>query len=399
MAPPANDSDFRFECLTGLAGLEAAAPALDALAAQGTAQAERPWFYTSSAWLLPWARHCCEGVEIFVFLARNAAGEVVAALPMAKQKVRIGRLHTPALTVLGWPATDNFEVPATSAAAREALLKWAWDHARSSISGWTCWMLREVDAAGPTVAAIDALRAQGSLTSPEVFPAGISPMLDLAAFAADGDPRTKKQLYRITKFRRKLDKKGEVEVPFWRVTEADAEQTWQNAVDIESRSWKGEDGDASSLQAGKNADMLREVWANTVPKGALACCEVRLDGQALASHWGYIDGDRFLSFHMAYDNEYRSYGLGSVMLEDMVQLGAGLGLRFIDASRGNTAGTHILGFYGGPVRQQMQYVMPRRSPAGVWVRMHCKARHARARRAEAEAAKAAAEEKKTPAKA
>lgn len=388
-----------------MAGLEAAAPALDALAELGTAQAERPWFYTSSAWLLPWARHCCEGVDIFVFLARDAAGEVVAALPMAKQKVRIGRMHTPALTVLGWPATDNFELPAKTAEAREALLQWAWQHARSKISGWTCWMLREVAQDGPTAAAIQSLREQGGLSQPEVFAAGVSPTLDLAAFEADGDPRTKKQLYRITKFRRKLAKKGEVEVPFWRVTEADAEQTWASAVDIESRSWKGEDGDATSLQEGKNADMLREVWAATVPKGALACAEVRLDGKPLASHWGYIEGDRFLSFHMAYDNEYRSYGLGSVMLEDMVQQGRGIGLRFIDASRGNTAGTHILGLYGGPVRQQQQLVLPRRSPAGVWVRMHCKARHARIRRAAAEAeaaAKAAEAEKaakqKAPAK-
>ena len=142
------------------------------------------------------------------------------------------------------------------------------------------------------------------------------------------------------------------------------------------------------LQGGAEATMLREVWERVVPAEQLACCEVHLDGQPLASHWGFVDGDRFLSFHMAYDNEYRSYGLGSVMLEDMVQHGREIGLRWIDASRGNTAGTHILGQYGGPIRQQVQLVLPRRSLSGLWVRMRCKARQAKARRAEAEAAAA-----------
>ena len=389
MAASANDGDLRFACLSGLSGLESVAAELDALVAQLNQAGDRPWFYASSDWLVPWARHCCTEAEVYLFVARDAAGALVAALPMAKQKVKIGRMRTPALTILGWPATDNFEVPARDAAAATALLRFAWSHARGKISGWTCWMLREIEGDGPTSAALSQLHGASDLPKPEVFPAGISPVLDLNAFLAeDGDPRTKKQLYRITKFRRKLAKKGEVTVPFWRVGEDELEQIWQNAVDIESRSWKGEDGDATSLQGGPNADMLREVWSRTAAKGMLACSEVRLDGKPLASHWGYVDGDRFLSFHMAYDNDYRSYGLGSVMLEDMVQRGREIGLRWIDASRGNTAGTHILGQYGGPVRKQVQVVIPRRSAAGLWVRMHCKARHARAKRAEAAAAKA-----------
>ena len=76
------------------------------------------------------------------------------------------------------------------------------------------------------------------------------------------------------------------------------------------------------------------------------------------------------------------------MLEDMVQRGREIGLRWIDASRGNTAGTHILGQYGGPMRQQVQVVIPRRSAAGLWVRMHCKVRHVRAKRAGAAMEKA-----------
>ena len=302
MAASANDGDLRFECLSGLSGLESVAAELDALVAQLNQAGDRPWFYASSDWLVPWARHCCTEAEVYLFVARDAAGALVAALPMAKQKVKIGRMRTPALTILGWPATDNFEVPARDAAAATALLRFAWSHARSKISGWTCWMLREIEGDGPTSAALSQLHGASDLPKPEVFPAGISPVLDLNAFLAeDGDPRTKKQLYRITKFRRKLAKKGEVTVPFWRVGEDELEQIWQNAVDIESRSWKGEDGDATALQGGPNADMLREVWSRTAAKGMLACSEVRLDGKPLASHWGYVDGDRFLSLLLGAD--------------------------------------------------------------------------------------------------
>ncbi|MAW60122.1 MAG: hypothetical protein CMJ94_04725 [Planctomycetes bacterium] len=389
MADNAQAGELQFACASGLEALRAAAPGLDALLAGAAADATRPSFFASSNWLIPWASHCCEGAQVFLFTAALPDGELVAALPMALQPVRLGGTETTALTILGWPVTDNFELPARSAADRAALLRWAWQHARRKIAGWSCWMLREIDEQGPTAQAVQQLVAAGELTRPEVFPAGVTPVLDLEAFhAEDGDPRTKKQVYRITKFRRKLARAGEVEVPFWRVRPDELEQVWQNAVSIESRSWKGEDGDATALQGGAEATMLREVWERVVPAEQLACCEVHLDGQPLASHWGFVDGDRFLSFHMAYDNEYRSYGLGSVMLEDMVQHGREIGLRWIDASRGNTAGTHILGQYGGPIRQQVQLVLPRRSLSGLWVRMRCKARQAKARRAEAEAAAA-----------
>jgi hypothetical protein len=365
------------------------APELDALVAQLEAQEERPWFYVGSDWLLPWAELGNPDADIFVATLRGADGQLEAALPVARQMVRLGSMHTLALTILGWPVTDNFEVPARSDAARQELLRAFWAHARREISGWTCWMLREVDEDGPTVAALEQC-ARGGMPEATIFPVGKTPVLDLDAFADDGDPRTKKQLYRITKFRRKLAKAGEVETPFWLVQPDEVDAVWDNAVDVESRSWKGEDGDATSLQDGSKAAALKEIWRRTASEGRLACAEVRLDGRVLASHWGFVTGRRFYSFHMAYDNDYRSYGLGSVMLEDMIQQSPSLGLRWFDASRGNPEGTHILRQYGTPFRQHVQVVVPHPGLRGLKVRVQTAVRYARmqkaARAAQAEGA-------------
>lgn len=389
MSESPSDATASFACLTGREGLAQIAPELDALVAQLEAQEERPWFYVGSDWLLPWAELGNPDADIFVATLRGADGQLEAALPVARQMVRLGSMHTLALTILGWPVTDNFEVPARSDAARQELLRAFWAHARREISGWTCWMLREVDEDGPTVAALEQC-ARGGMPEATIFPVGKTPVLDLDAFADDGDPRTKKQLYRITKFRRKLAKAGEVETPFWLVQPDEVDAVWDNAVDVESRSWKGEDGDATSLQDGSKAAALKEIWRRTASEGRLACAEVRLDGRVLASHWGFVTGRRFYSFHMAYDNDYRSYGLGSVMLEDMIQQSPSLGLRWFDASRGNPEGTHILRQYGTPFRQHVQVVVPHPGLRGLKVRVQTAVRYARmqkaARAAQAEGA-------------
>lgn len=387
MPDPADS--LRYACLRGPEGLHQIADELETLVDRLAAARERPWYYARPFWLQAWAKHCCEQVEIVVWTARDADGALVGVLPLGLQQVRIGRLSPRALTVLGWPVTDCFEVPAATPEACQGLLRHAWDQARKEVPGWHCWMLREIADDGPTMDAVRALQGARKLPQGEVFPAGLTPVLDLEEFARDGDPRKKSERYRITKFRRKLDKKGEMESVFWRVQPDESERIWQNAVAIEARSWKAESGEATALQGGAGTDMLREVWETAVARGELACAEVRLDGQPLASHWGFCDAERFLSFHMAYDNDYRKFGLGSVMLDDMVEQAPDLGLRWIDASRGNPQGTHILGNYGGIVRKQVQLVLPRPSLAGAWFKLKITARRIRDERA---AARAAAEQ-------
>ena len=54
----------------------------------------------------------------------------------------------------------------------------------------------------------------------------------------------------------------------------------------------------------------------------------------IAFHWGPRSGDRFLSYHLAFREEQRQLGAGTVIFHHMVEKGTELGFQWMDASRG-----------------------------------------------------------------
>ena len=77
-----------------------------------------------------------------------------------------------------------------------------------------------------------------------------------------------------------------------------------------------------------------------------------------------IDRGRFLSYHMCFDNDHRSLGLGAVLLDDMIEASPGLGVKIYDSSRGSTDGRHILSNYNCPYRNQLLLTFYRPSVKG-----------------------------------
>ncbi|NQU48690.1 MAG: GNAT family N-acetyltransferase [Planctomycetes bacterium] len=361
-------SQSRFRCLEGIDGLNRIAKQLDAITDPLRVGGDRPWFYVRSDWLLAWAQNAQPRPQIFTFLAEDAEGNLQAAFPAALQRVRIGQSWQPALTALGWPENDTVEIPSVSHALRTRLIEWAWAFSINNISGWRSWMLRELDRDGPTLASLQELQP-ACLPIFQVRPAGVSPMVDLVDREIHGDKRSSSQRSRATKYARKLKKEGDLEMRFWLPTPKEVPGLWDELQDVELRSWRDGDDGTFMMQDSYRAKAYRRLWEVLAAKGELGTAVMRLNGQAIAAHWGYVDGDRFLSVHESRDVSYSDYGVGLGVHEGVVTQGRSLGLNWIDTSRGNSAGTHVLGRYGGPVRHQVQVVIPHPGWRGALLRL------------------------------
>ena len=363
------DSPVSFRCLEGRDELEALAPRLDALTARLREGAEHPWMFQRSDWLLACAEH--HDAEVLSFVAESPEGELLAAFVAAMQPVRIGRLEPIALTFLGWPDNDFVEIPAITEAVRQQLLSWAWEHALQSYAKWECWMLREMDRDGASLRAMQQLAGKAKvLPRFTAFQAGVSPTVDLDAWERDGDPRNKRQRARARKYKRLEKEGGTLATEFVRLAPAAIPAMWQEFVDLEARSWRDLNAGTTVMHGSTGAQIARAVWERVASKGELGIAVLRLDGKVIAGNWGFFDGDRYLSVCELRDVQYSNYSVGLGLMEEIVQRAREHGVRWVDASRGNKNGTHVLSRYHGPVRQQVQLVMPRPGWRGMQVRTY-----------------------------
>jgi CelD/BcsL family acetyltransferase involved in cellulose biosynthesis len=322
-----------------------------------------PTYYASPQWLDQWTGSMGPDFAYYTFVAEHN-GKWQAVLPMMVRKTQIGKFNVTALMLSSWPELDNFEVPAVSQEVRDHLVSYALDYAKKSIRGWEVLLAREISIDGPTHQSLQKyFQTNGQDFRTEAK--ALSPVLDLAEYNAREEKMTKKQAYRLRKFRRKAERTGEVESVFVRATPENCMELYDECADVEARSWKGrEDLSAAFMLNDPRKSFYRKLWQAEAARGQLAVALIRLDGLAIAEHWGMIDRGRFLSYHMCFDNDHRSLGLGAVLLDDMIEASPGLGVQIYDSSRGSTDGRHILANYNCPYRNQLLLTFYRPSVKG-----------------------------------
>ncbi len=343
----------------------------EALIKASSGTAGRPLFYSSPSWLEAWARFASSDheAEPLTFVAQNGDGQWLGVLPLALQRARIERHKFLALTMAGWPFTDTVEIPSADGQVRRALLEFAWRYARSELNApWHALMLREIGEDGPTSQAVDDFAAAAGLPVYRTTTAR-SPVLDLQEFHQREVKRRHSQVRRLSKFRKKMERRGRPDFRFERLDPTEVDERLAFCTQVDEHSWKGKDASASFLVNPERRTFVRELWQCLAAAGNLALATLTLDQRPVGYHWGPIEGDRFLSLMMAYDEEFRSHGVGTVILDDMIESGPAMGLRWLDASRGGADGSHILGRYECPDRVQQMVVIYRPNLAGTTLRL------------------------------
>lgn len=322
-----------------------------------------PTYYGSPAWMDVWSKMMGGECRFYTFVAEKD-GKWLGVLPLMVRKTKVSKVTLKALMLASWPELDNFELPATSQEVRQAVVDFALDHMREKVKGWEIMLVREISIDGPTHQAM-AQYFQSRNMDFQIDPKAQSPVLDLIEYGQREVKQPKKAAYRLRKFRNKMEKMGEVERIFELATPENCMALFDECADVESRSWKGqEDSDAAFMLTDPMRSFYQEMWKSLAATNQLAVGLIRLDGKALVAHWGPVENKRFLSYHMSFDMEYRSLGLGAVLMDDMINMSPDMGLTLFDSSRGAVDGSHILSKYQCPYRKQLLLTYYRPSVRG-----------------------------------
>ena len=314
-----------------------------------------PGFFLRSQWLDPWAREGREDARVFLGV-KTSGEEWVAGIPLQLRSGKVGRFQVTKLDFAGAPWTDSAGIPATGSSAREAAavdtLRWA----REELSGWTVADFRELGDGGRSAEALVAAARECGLAW-ERRECSRAPLLNLKAWEEEGRPLSKSLRKQVKRSKKKLEAAGEVLLEFTIPDSVQAALLFEEVAEVEGASWKGLEGRSHLAAGASTRPFFSALWQDLAEEGRLAVGACRVDGKMIAFHWGPRSGDRFLSYHLAFREEQRQLGAGTVIFHHMVEKGTELGFEWMDASRGELDAPHLLSRYGGPARSQEQVLV------------------------------------------
>ena len=89
-------------------------------------------------------------------------------------------------------------------------------------------------------------------------------------------------------------------------------------LDLEASGWKGRRGSALACSGG-NRRFAKEVFTRAFERGRLIMVGINLDGKPIARYCGFVAGEGAIAFKIAYDEGFRKYGPGTLVVLDMMR--------------------------------------------------------------------------------
>jgi CelD/BcsL family acetyltransferase involved in cellulose biosynthesis len=307
-----------------------------------------PYFFLQVRWLQTWAAHYSVGKRLFLAVAEDGEGKWVGGVPLMLGMGRAGRFQVAKLEFAGAPYMDCMTLLAVDDAACSETLRLILDWSQKELKGWVAFEMRELPAEGALASAIQSQAAAAKLPVYTKICSN-APLLDLKSFDEEGKVVSKNLRSNIKRRTKKLTKEGEAEFWFGFPDAKSWSALFEEIVQVEAASWKA-DGEARLLE-GDSKIFSNELWSKLAPSGDLAVGTIRLDGKLIAYHWGFrSDGNRFLSYNLAYDSDFHNFSPGTLLMHHMAETGSNLGFEFLDGSRGGLDHAHLLERYHGGAR-------------------------------------------------
>ena len=126
-------------------------------------------------------------------------------------------------------------------------------------------------------------------------------------------PHDSKTLARLRSLQRRLDRDhGPVSIDM-RTASAGCESWIDGFLTLEKSGWKGQAGSALACDP-ETEGLFREVIAAGEARGLVRLATLSAGGRALAMSSWFVGGDRGFGFKMAYDEAYRSYAPGLLLM-------------------------------------------------------------------------------------
>ncbi|NVJ28243.1 GNAT family N-acetyltransferase [Myxococcus sp. AM011] len=270
-----------------------------------------------------WLDNFAPGSRLRVLTLRDEDGQLSAALPLWEERTTLYGVPVRQLSGAANAHSCRFDVLAREPDVAAALFL---AHLRAR-GGWDVLRLTDVPDGGA------AWRLHGAAHSADM-PVGAweslqSPYIPLPA------TREKYQASLQAKFkancrrrRRKLEEKGRV--TFERVDGGlDLEGALEEGFLLEQSGWKGERGTAMG-QDSATRGFYTELARDAAYRKKLALYFLRLDGRAVAFHFGLEDDGRYFLLKPGYDEQLRECSPGQLLMEEVVGACIDRGLREFD---------------------------------------------------------------------
>jgi dTDP-4-amino-4,6-dideoxygalactose transaminase/CelD/BcsL family acetyltransferase involved in cellulose biosynthesis len=270
-----------------------------------------------------WIDAFAPDARLVVLIARDRGGRLVAALPLVSEWSLFCGLPARQLVAAANTHSCRFDLIALNkAAAGPAFLAHL-----SGRSDWDILRIIDVPVGGN---AWEMYRAGKALGLPVgAWEAERSPYLSFPASYAALLAR-KSPLFRanLRRRRRQLERLGALSVE--RVTdESRLMERLEEGFELERRGWKGKKGTAIA-QDERTRAFYTQVARDAARHGHLALFFLRLDGRAIAFHFGLVHRGVYYVPKLAYDETLEGCSPGLVLLEEAIKDGIARGLKGYD---------------------------------------------------------------------
>ncbi|MFZ5472153.1 MAG: GNAT family N-acetyltransferase [Myxococcota bacterium] len=275
-------------------------------------RASNDHFFYRHEFIQIWLDHFAPQSRLRVLLGRDAAGTLVAALPLLEESASICGVTVRQLSGTSNAHSCRFDFLALDPpAAARALLSYLGADER-----WDVLRLVDVPKTGAAMALLEAAAAldmpYGSWDSQR------SPYLALpTTIEAFEEALGKRFRASLRRRRRRLSELGKVEVE--RVEGGgELAKKLAEGFEVERSGWKGKNGTAI-VQSPQTHGFYSTLGYFSAAGGYLSAYFLRLDGRAVAFDFAVTYGQRYLTLKPAYDEAHHMVSPGQLLTEDSLR--------------------------------------------------------------------------------
>lgn len=256
-------------------------------------------------------RHAGPGQLIWLAIVERAGGEWIGVVPLL-QRDRCGRWPTP--NWQSWLATNQFlgaplVEPECAVQFWDLLLRFLDGRAGREMF----LQCRELAWDGPVCSALVAHCGQNGRKLHIVRQWDRPAQFTGSPVGAAKGSASGKALGRIKSLERRLEREvGPASVDFFDSSSC-ANQWIDDFLLLERSGWKGRGGSALACDTATEG-LFRDVMREARERGHLRCATLRVEGRILAMSSWLVAGNRSYGFKMAYDEQYRVYAPGQLLM-------------------------------------------------------------------------------------
>ena len=275
-------------------------------------------------WIAAHVRAFTPHAKLFVITVHHD-GELCLILPLIRDRQVISGIPVRTLSAPVTTHSCRFDAVRQSGPIGEAAIAAAWNFLKTT-KGWDVLDLREVPNDG-------TLAALASLAESERMQTGKIPMRPNPCVAIPAASEISKRLPQNARLRGKLRQvnreavaKGELRLR--RVTVAQREDL-NRFYELEASGWKGEAQSAIKADA-KTRQFYDEIANSAEWFGYLSMYFLELNDQLLAAHLGLCYRDVYYSPKLAYDEKFKEFAPGHLIISSILEDCAARGVHMYD---------------------------------------------------------------------